>query len=295
MPLVKPVIGSTGWGAVLNAALDYLAANSGGSTLIVVNGGTVDLDNSKPNGTLIGYRVTATTVFDGVSIEPGSYMFTRETDTAKAPLGWMVKPLDEGTALSLGPVLTTENFNRADGTTLNGKTSTTGGATLISPARSTNAGNNATNATTVGNKVTVPAGTTNEGRNIAVLTDQQDYEVSIDYAFATSSSAYQARVVARAAVPDDDTNAGNSVILVAKGDGSLGWESSGVSGTQTLASSGIPTSGRLTLRVQGPTFSAFINGVQVGASWTQAKTGAYAVAGVYNVGTSMDNFEVAYL
>lgn len=356
------------------------------SSLIVVSGGTVDLDNTKPDGYLIGYKVTATTTIEGVSFAAGSYIFERDSGVSG---GWTKRTIAAGVAfstsdavaptagtlagsaitdttftltvtgasdavglhaspysfstdngatwsayqssavynaagktastayqcrhrvkdaagnVSTGTAITvtttaavlpsvTENFNRTDGTTLNGLTTTTGGATMISPARSVNAGDNATNATTVGNKVTVPGGTSNEGRSIAILTSQQDYEASFDYGFATASSAFQARIAVRAAVPDDTTNASNSVILVVKGDGTIGWESSGVSGTQSLGS-GAPMTGNLKLRCVGTTVSAFIDGVQVGSSWTQSKTGGYAVAGVYNIGSSMDNFKVQNL
>lgn len=81
-----------------------IGGGSSSSALIISAGGAIDLNNSVPNGTLVGYRFTGTATVEGATVAAGSYMFTRETDTSLAPLGWLIKPLDEGTALSAGPV-----------------------------------------------------------------------------------------------------------------------------------------------------------------------------------------------
>lgn len=238
------------------------SGDSGNSSLVVISGGTVDLDNSKPNGFLVGYRVTSTTTIEGKVFDAGSYIFERNSSVTS---GWTYHIISAGLEVTAAPTAVIEDFDRTDGTTLNGKTSTTGGATLISPARSINAGNSATNAATVGGKLVVPSGADSDGRAIAVLTVQQDYEIAVDYVIPTAASTHQARVVARANIPDDNNNLGSSIILVVLGNGAVRWEvDGGVGGT--LAASGAPTSGRMKLRAVGSTFSAFINGAQIGTS-----------------------------
>ena len=66
----------------------------GSSSLTVVNGGTVDLDNTKPDGYLIGYKVTAATTIEGVSFAVGSYIFERDSSVYG---GWTYRTLDTAT------------------------------------------------------------------------------------------------------------------------------------------------------------------------------------------------------
>lgn len=64
--------------------------------LTVVNGGTVNLDDSLPVGSLLGYKVTATTTIEGYSFGAGDYIFTRTSD------GWEYRRLAD--AIPIGAV-----------------------------------------------------------------------------------------------------------------------------------------------------------------------------------------------
>lgn len=76
-----------------DAALEQLDIES---ALIVVSGGTVNLDDSLPVGTLLGYKVTATTTIEGFEFGPGDYVFTRTSD------GWEYRRLAD--AIPIGAV-----------------------------------------------------------------------------------------------------------------------------------------------------------------------------------------------
>ena len=100
-------------------------------SLTIVNGGTVTLDDAKPEGTLVGYRVKAAATFEAeagsATLDPGAYTFERTA------AGWTYY-LATGTALTAAPVsgwstIATDNFTAADGTQLVGRTTTTGGLT----------------------------------------------------------------------------------------------------------------------------------------------------------------------
>lgn len=92
---------------------------SGGGTdaLTLVDGGTVTLDDTKAEGTLVGYRVKATATFEGeggtADLAPGAYTFER-TDG-----GWTYYPIAAGTVLggTVTPVEPgiTDTFTMADG------------------------------------------------------------------------------------------------------------------------------------------------------------------------------------
>lgn len=96
----KPVFPSRGqkspnfWDDDLQAYVDY------GTSLEVVDGGTVALDDTYEQGDLAGYYVTATATFTGeggeLEVEPGVYVFLRTAD------GWEARAASEGTALSGG-------------------------------------------------------------------------------------------------------------------------------------------------------------------------------------------------
>jgi hypothetical protein len=78
------------------AAADALAGGGGGgssSSLTVVAGGTIDLDNSKADGYLIGYKVTSTATIEGTSFAPGAYIFERDSSVYG---GWTYRTLDAG-------------------------------------------------------------------------------------------------------------------------------------------------------------------------------------------------------
>lgn len=92
--------GTTAW-----AGLDYAGGGGEGSSgsLIVVSGGTVDLDESKPDGWLIGYKVTATTTIEGVSFSPGSYIFERDSGVTA---GWTYRTIAAGTEVGVDPGVT---------------------------------------------------------------------------------------------------------------------------------------------------------------------------------------------
>lgn len=85
---------------VIAAAADAVALAGGGGSLIVQAGGTVNLDNAKPNGFLIGYRVTATATIEGALFAPGSYIFERDTSVGS---GWTFRTIEMGEAVITGP------------------------------------------------------------------------------------------------------------------------------------------------------------------------------------------------
>jgi hypothetical protein len=85
--------------AQLEAIRDEALAGGGGS-LTVVSGGTVDLDDTKADGYLIGYKVTATTTIEGVSFEVGSYIFERDSSVYG---GWTYRTLDVGEGVVPAP------------------------------------------------------------------------------------------------------------------------------------------------------------------------------------------------
>ncbi|MBP6526227.1 MAG: hypothetical protein KA249_12550 [Dermatophilaceae bacterium] len=98
--------------AQLEAIRDEALAGGGGS-LTVVSGGTVDLDDTKADGFLVGYKVTATTTIEGVSFAPGSYIFERDSTAGG---GWTYRTLDAGDSLitpdttaPTAPTLTVDN------------------------------------------------------------------------------------------------------------------------------------------------------------------------------------------
>lgn len=65
--------------------------------LTVVNGGAVNLDDSLPVGSLLGYKVTATTTIEGFEFGPGDYVFTRTAD------GWEYRALAPATPIGAVP------------------------------------------------------------------------------------------------------------------------------------------------------------------------------------------------
>lgn len=71
-----------------------------GGSLIVVSGGSVDLDNTKADGYLIGYKVTATTTIEGVTFAAGSYIFERDSSVYG---GWTYRTLDVGEGVVPAP------------------------------------------------------------------------------------------------------------------------------------------------------------------------------------------------
>lgn len=109
-----PALNSSGWGITLNALLNQLITNG---TMIVVSGGTVDLDNAQPNGFLVGYRVTATTIIEGASFAPGSYIFERDTSTGS---GWTYRTLAASTAIAVGADVTSPIAGTLAGSAITG-------------------------------------------------------------------------------------------------------------------------------------------------------------------------------
>ena len=83
-----------------------------GGSLIVVSGGSVDLDNTKADGYLIGYKVTATTTIEGVTFAAGSYIFERDSGVTA---GWTYRTIDAATPIAgdttapTAPTLTVDN------------------------------------------------------------------------------------------------------------------------------------------------------------------------------------------
>lgn len=88
-----PTLGDNDTSLATTAFVQQAVANapaSASSALIVVNGAAQDLDNTKPDGFLIGYRVTATTAIEGVTFPPGTYIFERNTSVNG---GWTYRTL----------------------------------------------------------------------------------------------------------------------------------------------------------------------------------------------------------
>lgn len=103
-PSATPPIVTPGVDYVTQAELDAaLAAGAepAPTGLTVIAGGTVDLDNTKPNGYLIGYRVTATATIETGTFLPGSYIFERDTT---APLGWTFRTLAASTPVAVADI-----------------------------------------------------------------------------------------------------------------------------------------------------------------------------------------------
>ena len=98
--------------AQLEAIRDEALAGGGGS-LTVVSGGTVDLDDTKADGYLIGYKVTATTTIEGVSFGVGSYIFERDSTVGG---GWSFRTIDAGDSI-LPPDITDPTAGTLSATT----------------------------------------------------------------------------------------------------------------------------------------------------------------------------------
>lgn len=81
-------------------AVNAATSGVGSSSLIVVSGGTIDLDNAKGDGYLIGYDVTASTTIEGTSYAPGVYVFRRHSPTYG---GWRVATISEGVQVVPSP------------------------------------------------------------------------------------------------------------------------------------------------------------------------------------------------
>lgn len=105
--VTKPVVGSPGWGPVLNAALDDLDLSS---RLVVLDAGTVELDNTLARGTIRGFDVVTASTINGAEYAPGVYLFRR------TGVGWAVHVVD-GEAPPTDPpaeTIASDDFNRAD-------------------------------------------------------------------------------------------------------------------------------------------------------------------------------------
>lgn len=105
-------------------------ASGDGGRLIVTTGGTIALNDEKPEGSLVGYRVKATTTFTTglgeVILTPGAYTFERTGES------WMVYAAAAGTVIgeSAGPTwhdLVVDNFVGVGD--LTGHTTSTGSRT----------------------------------------------------------------------------------------------------------------------------------------------------------------------
>lgn len=198
-----------------------------------------------------------------------------------------------GTAITVTPVLPsiTENFNRPDGTVLNGLTTTTGGKTIISPARSFRAGNDNVSAVVTGNKM-MNTGGVNKGRQMAILMDAQDYIVSFDYVLDGGYAEAQVRIGARMNEPDNDAST-DGLVIALKGNGVIERDSPTTAG---IFSGSVPLSGNLALRCEGDTFTVYVDGVQKGTPFTIAGLDGLYVGGCgYYLNSGIDNFKVEYL
>lgn len=98
----------------------------GSDALTIINGGTVTLDDDLVEGTLVGYRVKATTTFTAaageVELAPGAYTFERTA------AGWTYYAAPAGTVLTFPPsgLEALDSFTATNGTALAGRTTDTG-------------------------------------------------------------------------------------------------------------------------------------------------------------------------
>lgn len=96
------------------------------SSLTIVNGGTIDLDDTQADGYLVGYKVTATTTIEGVSFTPGSYIFERDSSVYG---GWTYRTL-----AAPSPVADPPDTTAPAAGTLSATTTTTEGNLSVSGA-----------------------------------------------------------------------------------------------------------------------------------------------------------------
>lgn len=272
-------------------------SGSGGTdVLTLVDGGTFTLDDTKAEGTLVGYRVKTTATFEGeggtTDLEPGAYTFER-TDS-----GW-VYYLATGFALgsTSGPVvqpsgwtaLATDAFTGTGD--LSGHSTTTGGFTWVSgdgtllldgdEAVWNTHGTGASNILPLG--ATHPAG----------LRSSFDYRPG-DVAAAGSRFSIVTAINYTSTRYDNEQFAGVQFELQVDGtvtltENMVGLDTLGLTGTMT----GHPTSGRFGIQILGTAFSVTLNGTTI-ATGTIPGTllGSKFRLGGYNRSIAYDNLTV---
>lgn len=100
-------------------------APAGGGSLIVADGGAIDLDETLPAGTLVGYRFTAPATVEGTSLAAGSYIFERDPGVYG---GWTYRTLATASAVIEPPdtAAPTAGTLSASTTTVEGNLSVSG-------------------------------------------------------------------------------------------------------------------------------------------------------------------------
>lgn len=258
----------------------------GSENLIVVSGGVVELDDTLPRGTLIGYDVTAATTFTteagSVVLAPGLWSLRR------TGIGWNWKELPAGTAITPpveGPDIS-DDFNAVDAVSINGRVTPVGSKAWVTPWV---AGLGGDPLSITSNRV----GVSSVGGAGRLLTDQQNYRASAIYDVTETSK--QVRVYARAQASATNDSATSGVCVVLRGNGDLNVERGNDYFGVGQIGAGQPTTGILSIEVFGDTAKAFVNGVQVGATFSVAGiNGAYSGLGFYAGGTA-DDFTIEYL
>jgi hypothetical protein len=272
---------------------EMLGGGGGPDQLIIVNGGTVTLDDDRVEGSLLGYRVKATTTFvtsaGEVDLVPGAYTLER-TSTS-----WIVYPAAEGTEIGAGPSgpswtsLASDTFTGSGD--LTGHQTTTGTRTWTSAEGSLILdGDEAVwNTHAAGASNFLPLGVTHE----AGLRHSVDYRPG-DVAGDGSRFIVMLATNFTSTTYGNEQFAGIQLELQPNGTMTLseqmvGADTLGLSGTLI----GLPTSGRLTLEVLGTAVSVLLDDVEI-ASGTIPGTplGSRTRLGAYNRSVAYDNYVV---
>lgn len=262
------------------------ARGGGSDAMLIADGGTIELNDDVTEGTLTAYRVKSATTFSAaagsVELDPGAYTFERTDDD------WYIYAA-EGAALSElgappGVNEIEDDFNASNGN-INGRNTPVGAKTWVTPW----AAGLGSNALAISGNRLADTGGSGAAR---VLPSSADYRVSATYD-VTGGSA-QVRLFARADATDAQADGTSSVVAVIRANGNVDVDKGNDYSIGTIAS-GQPTSGIITLEVNGTSGKVLINGVQVGATFSVAGVvGTYAGIGLYSGGRA-DDFGVDYL
>lgn len=371
-------------------ALEAVSDGGGSGSLIVVGSGAIDLDNTKPNGYLIGYRFTGSVLVEGAAFGVGSYVFERDSTVTSGwtyreladPLNLVVGPADttppvagtlasssvtstgatvtatgasdavslasspysfskdngstwtayqssniyawtgltgstayqmrhrvkdaagnvtNGTAITVTtsapppvePTWTvTDTFTAADGTSLSGRTTPTGGKTYLTPGVYETQGDNAIGSIT-SNAVAATDGT-NKGAAVTMTTANVAAEITYDLTAGGGSSGVRAVLWVNTNVETD------ALVLHLRGNGGLHlFRGGGVDVTLTGATTGVATSGTLRMSIQSNVVTIVSSAgtatatVATGTGYTGTGRRLGFAAG--GAGAKVDNFKAAEL
>lgn len=269
----------------------------GSSNLIVVTGGTVTLDDTLAEGTVIGYRAKAAATFEAeagrVDLAAGVWTFERTED------GWSWRPAPEGTALEGGAsggdwtLLLADTFTAADSTVIHGRAPST--ATVGSTWSAI--GGSAESAVIVNNKMTQPMSAGGPNMRLSIPPSvRAGISAGADYALANQLDS---------SIPEFSLGLDGGTVLVAikiSKDGgastaTLSATNGGGHGPIALAgqTAGLPTAGRIEMRMTGPALSVLLDGVEIasGTAFATTADSSTAYVGMGNCKNSQfDNFEI---